>query len=47
MESKTLHLLCLGSKTTQPKDIRFAENEVKALRENSGEESPPPTQHTP
>lgn len=32
LESKTLHLLCLGSKTTQAKDIRYAECAVDALR---------------
>ena len=31
-ESKVLHLLCLGSKTSQPKDIRFAEGVVDDLR---------------
>ena len=33
LESKTLHLLCLGSKSSQPKDIRFAESAVDALRQ--------------
>lgn len=37
LESKVLHLLCLGSKTTQAKDIRYAENVVDALRKGSGE----------
>jgi hypothetical protein len=32
LESKTLHLLCLGSKLSQSKDIRFAERAVDALR---------------
>lgn len=37
LESKVLHLLCLGSKTTQAKDIRYAESVVDALRKESGE----------
>jgi hypothetical protein len=37
LESKVLHLLCLGSKTTQPKDIRYAESVVDALRKEPGE----------
>ncbi len=37
LESKVLHLLCLGSKTTQAKDIRYAESVVDALRKKSGE----------
>jgi hypothetical protein len=32
LESKTLHLLCLGSKSSQSKDIRYAESAVDALR---------------
>ena len=32
LESKILHLLCLGSKLSQSKDIRFAERAVDALR---------------
>ena len=36
LESKVLHLLCLGSKTTQAKDIRYAESVVDALRKESG-----------
>lgn len=36
LESKILHLLCLGSKTTQAKDIRYAESVVDALRKESG-----------
>ena len=32
LESKVLHLLCLGSKITQAKDIRYAESVVDALR---------------
>ena len=31
LESKVLHLLCLGSKTTQAKDIRYAASAVDAL----------------
>ena len=37
LESKVLHLLCLGSKATQAKDIRYAESVVDALRKESGE----------
>lgn len=37
LESKSLHLLCLGSKTTQAKDIRYAESVVDALRKGEGE----------
>ncbi len=37
LESKVLHLLCLGSKTTQVKDIRYAERVVDALRKETGE----------
>ena len=37
LESKVLHLLCLGSKTTQAKDIRYAESVVDALRKESGD----------
>ena len=37
LESKVLHLLCLGSKTTQAKDIRYAESVVDVLRKESGE----------
>lgn len=36
LESKVLLLLCLGSKTTQAKDIRYAESVVDALRKESG-----------
>jgi len=35
LELKVLRLLCLGSKTTQPKDIRSAESVVDALRKES------------
>jgi hypothetical protein len=37
LESKVLHLLCLGSKTTQAKDIRYAESVLDAFRKESGE----------
>jgi hypothetical protein len=37
LELKVLHLLCLGSKTTQAKDIRYAVSVVDALRKESGE----------
>ena len=34
MESKVLHLLCMGSKTNQPKEIRYATSVVVSLRRN-------------
>lgn len=37
LESKILHLLCLGSKTTQAKDIRYAVSVVDALCKESGD----------
>jgi len=37
MESKVLHLLCLGSKTTQAKDIRYAESAVDVFLKDLGE----------
>jgi hypothetical protein len=37
LESKVLHLLCLGTKTTQAKDIRYAESVVDTLRKETGE----------
>jgi len=36
LESNVLHLLCMGSKTTQPKDIRFATARVDSIRSASG-----------
>lgn len=36
LESKVLHLLGLGSKTTQAKDIRYAERVVDSLRKQPG-----------
>lgn len=35
LELKTLHLLCLGDKITQAKDIRYAESVVNLLRRKS------------
>ena len=37
MESKVLHLLCMGSKTDQAKEIRYASSVVDSLREDSEE----------
>lgn len=36
LELRVLHLLCLGSKATQAKDIRHAESVMDALRKESG-----------
>jgi len=37
LESNTLHLLTIGSKNTQQKDIAFAERAVTAIRDRSTE----------
>jgi len=34
-ESKTIHLFCIGNKTSQPKDIQFSKKQVEALRKSS------------
>lgn len=39
LQSKKLHLLCIGDKQSQPKDIQFSKKQVEEIRKASSQEN--------